>query len=97
MQANCVVEIVPPDSPPSAGAAPAVTAEARWSGDKQAAGHTVQRAWEHVQAHADAGAFGSQSSSVDDIHFWEALLASSPLFVSIRAPEVLADISRVRG
>ena len=96
MQANCVVEMVPPHSNQSTGLPSAVTAEVRWSGDKQIAAHTVQRAWEHVRAHADAGSASSASSSVDDVHFQEALLASSPLFISISAPEVLADISRVR-
>ena len=91
-----MVEVVPPSLGKTAGIVPAVKVELAWSGDKQAAGHSVQRAWEHVRAHADAGSSGRQSSSVDDVHFQEALLASSPLFVSICAPEVLADISRVR-
>ena len=96
-QANCVVEIVPPKSGHnSLGPSSAVTAEVRWAGDKQAAAHTVQRAWEHVRSHVKAGSASAARSSVDDVHFQEALLASSPLFVSIRAPEVLADISRVR-
>ena len=57
----------------------------------------MQRAWEHVQAHAGGSSAGSYGSSVADAHFQEALLASSPLFVSVSAPEVLADISRVRS
>ena len=96
MQANCVAEIVPPHSGQGMEPPAAVTAEIRWSGDKQAAAHTVQRIWDHVQAHADAGSSGGPRSSVDDVHFQEALLASSPLFVSVSAPEVLADIARVR-
>ena len=95
MQANCVVEIMPPQSSQSTGLPTAVTAEVRWSGDKQTAAHTVQRAWEHVHARADAGSASSASSSVDDVHSQEALLASLPLLISISAPEVFADISRV--
>lgn len=91
-----MVEIVPPAAPHGRDGASAVTAEVRWSGDKQMSAHAVQRAWEHVRAHADATSSGATaSSSVDDVHFQEALLASSPLFISISAPEVLADISRV--
>lgn len=96
MQANCIVEIVPPKSLQSTVSPAAVTAEIRWSGDKQTTAHAVQRAWEHVRSHADTSGLNGQSSSVDDVHFQDALLASSPLFISISAPEVLADISRVQ-
>lgn len=91
-----MVEIVPPRTGQGVGPPAAVTAEARWAGDKQTAAHTVQCAWEHVRSHAAAGSASAARSSVDDVHSQQALLASSPLFVSICAPEVLADISRVR-
>ena len=97
VQANCVVEIGPSAVTPARESPPALTARIRWAGDTQPAAQAVQRAWEHVQAHAGGSSAGSHGSSVADAHFREALLASSPLFVSISAPEVLADISRVRS
>jgi hypothetical protein len=76
-----------------------VTAEVRWAGAREAGPQSVQHAWEHVRARMGAaeGASGERASSLDDVHFQEALLGSSPLFISISAPEVLADISRVSG
>lgn len=81
---------------PARESPPALTARIKWSGDVQPATQVVQRVWEHVQSHADSSSVSSHSSSVADAHFQEVLLASSPLFISISAPEVLADISRVR-
>ena len=76
-----------------------MTAEVRWAGARQAGAQSVQHAWEHVQARMGTteGASGQRTSSLEDVPFQEALLASSPLFVSISAPEVLADISQVSG
>ena len=99
VQANCVLEIVPPAATRSGEGRPAVTAQVRWAGARQAAAQSVQHAWEHVRARMGTaeGASGQRTSSLDGVHFQEALLASSPLFVSISAPEVLADISQVSG
>ncbi len=99
VQANCVLEIVPPAATRSGEGRPAMTAEVRWAGARHVGAQSVQRAWEHVRARMGAteGTSGEHASLIDDVHLQEALLASSPLFVSISAPEVLADISRVRG
>ena len=99
VQANCVLEIVPPAATRSGEGRPAVTAEVRWAGARQAGAQSVRHAWEHVRARMGAaeGASGERASSLDDVHSQEVLLASSPLFVSISAPEVHADISRVSG
>ena len=96
VQANCVVEIGSSAVTPARKSPPALTARIRWSGNIQPAAQAVQRAWEHVLAHAGGSSAGGHGSSVADAHFQEALLASSPLFVSISAPDILADISRVR-